>query len=189
MLLSKKKKYFPIITLFMLLSCNSYNLTLVQDNDLISKKKSVKSFEKFIWYRNSDSVIVINKKSLNKIYKKTNSSDERYFESLDTYNSSILNTSNSFTKKISFTEKAFLSGHVINTLYKCQEKLNINSSMKDYKFIYGVLSLLNNDNNNYNREFKKHDYYGLKLLKKHHLKHYKYFPDRDTIPSIKRLSD
>ncbi len=40
--------------------------------------------------------------------------------------------------------------------------------------------------NKYNREFKMHDYYGLKNLKR---EHYKYFPDEATISFIKRVID
>jgi len=45
---------------------------------------------------------------------------------------------------------------------------------KDQKYISWVLNARNR--NAYNKEFKKHDYYGLEFLKKHHLKEYIHRP-------------
>jgi len=73
--------------------------------------------------------------------------------------------------KISFSERAYIAGYVTDFLYRNKEKSK-KSLLKDINFMNRLLQIKDNYSYRYNEEFKKHDYYGLEYLKKHHLKEY-----------------
>ena len=170
-----------MVILFTLASCGSENNLLKKD-----ALKDLFSFEKLIWYRDADSTIIINKKNLRKIYLNTKTSEDDYFSFLRSYSVRLTTTNErKIAKKFSFSEKTYISAYAVEYLYRCQKKFKKDDPYKNSKFVNRFL--LPKYANKYNREFKKHDYYGLKLLKKHHLEHFWEYPEQDTIPSIKRI--
>ncbi len=173
------KVSFLLANIFIIVSCGS-------QNDLLknSKPEDLESFKKFIWSRDTDSIIRINKKKLNYIYKTVKSGEDPYYGFLHNYSSELI-YSNPIPKELSFEENAYVSAYLVEYLYKCQKKFKEGSLFKKTKWVNRFL--MPRVANKYNREFKKHDYYGLKLLKKHHLKHYFQYIEEDTIPSKKRI--
>ncbi len=179
------------VTFILLVSISCASQKSPSTNELSEKEifKDVASFEKFIWSRNTDNSLVINHKNLKRILKQTKASENDYFSFLRSY-AVALTTVDPISKELSLSERAYVSGYVIEYLYRCQKKFKKDDLYKNSKFAYMLLGQW--ISNNFNKEFKMHDYYGLKLLKKHHLKYYKYFPDEllnDTIPSKKRIID
>ncbi|WP_346881595.1 hypothetical protein [uncultured Algibacter sp.] len=170
-----------LVLLLTIISCGSQNNILKQE-----KPKDLKYFESFIWSKNTDSVIIINKNNLRRIYKNTETGKDVYFDFLRSY-SIQLTAINPISKELSFSERAYIAAYVVEYLYKCREKLEKEDTYKDSDFVYRLL--VPRYANRYNRELKANDYYGLKLLKKHHIEHYFQYPEEDTIPSIKRRSD
>ncbi len=177
-----------LVTLLISVSCNSQKpflegVSLKRD----SYPEKLDAFGEFLWSRNMDNSIILNKKHFKQIHRNCESSEDVYFDLLEGYNVFLTSKKRKIGKGLSLSESAYVAGHVVEYLYKCQKKFKKEDPYKDSKFVYRLLAYWNM--NDYNREFKMHDYYGLKLLKKHHLKYYKYFPDEDTIPSIKRVID
>ncbi len=180
-------------TLFLLLSlvtisCSSQKV--LTEKDLLTKnrtQKRIDTFGSFLWSKNSDGVLVINKKNFEKILNKTNSSDNNYFKSLDRYSIHLTYKDRSIAKELSFAERAKVAAYVVEYLYRCQEKMKNDDIFKDITFVNSVLSI--RDRNKYNEEFKKHDYYGLELLKKHHLENYRYLPNIEDYQLEPRRSD
>ncbi len=181
-------------TLFLLLSlvtisCNPQKI--LTEKDLLKEDSPIQldKFGKFLWFKNRTGDVIINKKNYEIILKKTDSINSNYFNSLYSYNFFMTSHKKYIAKNISFEDKSRIIAYNIEYLYRCQKKLNKKNTYKNSNFIYRLLRLYNNDNNKYNREFKKHDYYGLELLKKHHLKHYKYFPDENDNEPNRHKSD
>ncbi len=173
--------------ILMVMSCGSQE-KLIENNVLKidNPPKDLESFEKLMWIRNADGIIVINKKNLNKIHRSTQTGEDEYFSFLQSYAIRLTASSKQpIAKKFSFSENAYVAGYAVEYLYKCQKRIKNGDLFKDTKFINRFLAPWNA--NKYNREFKKHDYYGLKLLKKHHLEHFWEYPEQDTVPSIKRI--
>ncbi len=161
---------------------------------IITEKKIEKTYDDnlngfgtFIWYREKDSTVVINKKNLEKIYKETAKGNSRYFDFLDSYLLRLTVRSHRTGKNLKFSERAYIVAYVVEYLYKCQQKLKNDHPYKNKKFVYRVLSV--SDRNKYNEEFKKHDYYSLELLKKHHFKNYRYLPNIEDYQLKPRRSD
>ncbi|KAA1244458.1 hypothetical protein [Aquimarina sp. RZ0] len=189
-------KYQKIINLscllaigLMIFSCGSQK-SLTGNNLLRNDKpKDLVSFEKLIWSKNTDNTLILNKANLTRIYRNTKSSEDDYFSLLRSYSSRLTTKDRKIANDLSFSERAFVVGHVIEYLYKCRKKFKKEDPFKDSKFVNRVLAPW--DINDYNREFKMHDYYGLKLLKKHHFKYYKYFPDElyESSPSMNKPID
>ncbi len=161
------------------ISCGSQN-NLLKNNT----PKDLTSFEKFIWSRDLDNTIKINKQNLMYITKTTKTSKNNNFNFLHSYSIDLTAVDPDLIE-LSFLERAYVSAYVVEYLYKCRENLEKDDPYKDSNFVYRLLAPRHA--NKYNREFKKHDYYGLKLLKKHHLEHFWEYPEQDTIPSIKRI--
>ena len=159
---------FFIILMFM--SCGSQK----------SLPEDTVSLEKLIWSRSTDSTLIINKKILKKIYRKTDTDKVRYFNFLDYYSSGLTIKQPRIDKELPISDRAYVVAHVLEYMYKCQKKFKEDDPYKNSKLINRILAPWNA--NKYNREFKKHDYYGLRLLKKHHLKHFWKYPEQDTIP-------
>ena len=176
--------------IFMSISCSSQE-KFIENNVLKVDKlpKDMEAFERLVWSKSKENTLILNKDNLIKIYRNTKSSEDEYFSFLRSYASSLTTKERKIAKELSFSERAYVIGHVIEYLYKCRKKFKNDDPFKNSKFVYRILAPW--DTNDYNREFKMHDYYGLELLKKHHLKYYKYFPDYlyDTSPSKKTLSD
>ncbi len=168
-----------IIVMLIMISCSSQKKLLKNETP-----ENLTSFKKFVYSRNADSVIKINKKNLRYIYRNTKTGEDVFFRFMDNY-SSYLTRKIPVSKELSFEENAYVSGHLVEYLYKCQMKIKENDLFKNIKFVNCFLAPRHA--NKYNKEFKKHDYYGLKLLKKHHLEHFWEYPEQDTIPSIKRI--
>ncbi len=159
---------------------------------LIKGESVYKRFDVFggyIWHRDKTGKININKKNLQNIYIITKGGNDAFFEYLDLYTRHLCGHKRRVSNSLNFPERTLVVAYCVEYLYKCQKEISKNNMYKNYKFVYRFLRTDNGDSNKYNRELKKHDYYGLKLLKKHHLKHYKYFPDLDTIRYKKSISD
>ncbi len=148
------------------------------------QNKELNALGDLLWSRNADSAIKINKKNLRYIYRNTKTGEDIHFRFLDNY-SSYLIYSNPIPEELSFAENAYVSAYLVEYLYKCQKKIEEGALFKNTKFVNSFLAP--HHANKYNREFKKHDYYGLKLFKKHHLEHFWEYPEQDTVPSIKRI--
>ncbi len=184
-------KYQKVITVncilvifLMIISCGS-GKSITENNLLKNEKpKDLASFKKFIWSRNTDSTIKINKKNLKYIYRTVKRGEDVYFRLLDNY-SNYLTLSKPIPEELSLSENAYVSAYLVEYLYKCNKKFKNEDVFKNTKWVNTFLAP--RIANKYNREFKKHDYYGLKLLKKHHLKHYFQYIEEDTIPSKKRI--
>ena len=177
---------YLLFVCLMIISCGSQK-SLTENNLLKNDQpKNLESFKKYIWSRNANGTVKINKKNLKHIYVTSKTGEDIYYGFLHSY-STDLNYSNPIPKELSFTENAYVSAYLVEYLYKCQKKFKEGSLFKNTKWVNNFLAP--RIANKYNREFKKHDYYGLKLLKKHHMEHYFQYPEEDTIPSIKRLSD
>ncbi len=153
--------------------------------------KQLDVFGGYIWHRDKKGKININKKNLQNIYIITKNGNEDYFEFLESYSFFLCSHSDKrrIAKSLNFSERTLVAAYCVEYLYKCQKEISESNMYKNYRLVRLFLRTDNGDSNKYNREFKKHDYYGLKLLKKHHLKHYKYFPDLDTIRYKKSISD
>ncbi|MDC1162002.1 hypothetical protein OAT18_01030 [Tenacibaculum sp.] len=165
---------FLIIVIFF--SCKSYENTtkgILKDADL----HSVKKYGNYIWTKNKDSVVVVNKKNLEEIYKKSNRSSSLYFRSLDYYSSQL--PSAKINKELTFPERTYISAYIIEYLYKCQDKFRKDDVNKNRKFIYRLLSPSHIAS--YNKELKKQNYYGLKFLKENHLKYHIDATNIDTL--------
>ena len=174
-----------LIILFISVSCKT------QKNYLgsVSFKKDYQNKElnalgDLLWSRNADSAIKINKKNLRFIYRNTKTGEDIHFRFLDNY-STYLTLSKPIPKELSFEENTYVSAYLVEYLYKCDTKFKDEDVFKNTKWVNTFLAP--RIANKYNREFKKHDYYGLKLLKKHHLEHFWEYPEQDTVPSIKRI--
>jgi hypothetical protein len=174
-----------LIILFISVSCKT------QKNYLgsVSFKKDYQNKEldalgDLLWSRNADSAIKINKKNLRYIYRNTKTGEDIHFRFLDNY-STYLTLSKPIPKELSFEENVYVSAYLVEYLYKCDTKFKDEDVFKNTKWVNTFLAP--RIANKYNREFKKHDYYGLKLLKKHHLEHFWEYPEQDTVPSIKRI--
>ncbi len=147
------------------------------------------NFGEYIWYRDKKGKININKKNLKEIYNITKKGNEESFEFLQSYTLHLSSDKRRVAKGLNFSERTLVAAYCVEYLYKCEKEISKENMYKNYRFVRRFLRPYGSDINNYNRELKKHDYYGLKLLKKHHLKHYKYFPDLDTIRYKKSISD
>ncbi len=181
-----KRSSSLLIVLCLFFSCTTYKK--ITEESLIDETfPDINVYGGFLWSKKKNKTILIHYKNLKRIIKLTKKSDNIFFSDLELYLLFLSKKRKEIAKNINFSERAYIAGHIVDCLYKCQEKLNKNDRYKNKEFIYRLLSPW--DSNKYNREFKKHDYYGLKLLKKHHLKHYKYFPDLDTIRYKKSISD
>ncbi len=154
-----------------------------------STYEQLNKFGEYIWFKDSKGKVNINKKNLQNIYTITKNGNEEYFYFLTSYSYLLVVDKSNIAKSLNFSERTLLAAYCVENLYKCQKEISENNMYKNYRFVRLFLRTDNGDSNKYNREFKKHDYYGLKLLKKHHLKHYKYFPDLDTIRYKKSISD
>ncbi len=147
--------------------------------------KDTASLEKLVWSKNTGESILVNEEMLTKIYKITKAGEDRYFRFLSYYSSELTAKKPTVAKELSFSERTYVVAHILEYMYKCQRKFKEDDPYKNSKFVNRLLAPWKA--NKYNREFKKHDYYGLKLLKKHHLEHFWEYPEQDTIPSIKRI--
>ena len=145
------------------------------------------SLEKLLWSKRADSTILMNKEMLTEIYKITETGEDRHFRFLSYYSSDLTTKKPTTSKELSFSERTYIVAHVLEYMYKCQRKFKQEDPYKDSKFINRLLAPWKASK--YNKELKANDYYGLKLLKKHHMEHYFQYPEEDTIPSIKRRSD
>ncbi len=154
-----------------------------------STYEQLNKFGEYIWFKDSKGKVNINKKNLEKIHIISKKGNIEYFNLLTSYSYLLDVDKSNIAKSLNFSERTLVVAYCVECLYKCQKEISKNNMYKNYKFVYRFLRTDNGDSNKYNREFKKHDYYGLKLLKKHHLKHYKYFPDLDTIRYKKSISD
>ncbi len=179
-------------TLFLLLSlvtisCNSQKVLTEKDLLKDHSNKDLDRFGSFLWTKNSDSVLVINENNFNRILNKTTSGDDGYFVSLFSYSIHLNSKNKKIAKELSFAERAKVAAYVVDYLYRCQEKMKNEDSFKDIRFVNRVLNVWNR--NKYDEEFKKHDYYGLELLKKHHLEKYRYLPNIEDYQLKPRRSD
>ncbi|QCE43383.1 hypothetical protein [Psychroserpens sp. NJDZ02] len=183
-----KKNLFTIIIL-LIISCNSLEKTIT-DDDLLKdiELESFHDFGKFIWSRKKDSTIYFHLKNLKIISKKYSKGNNNYFSSLQKYLYYIAYKyeKSKINKGLTFTERAYIAGYLTDFLYRNRSK---NDFYKDKKIINRLLSFEYNYRNRYNEEFKKHDYYGLKFLKKHHLEEYTHLPPLDTVRLKKMRSD
>ena len=140
------------------------------------QKDSFPQYEKYIFYRNKKNTLKINKKNFRTICKNTKSSEDDYFDNLKLLSIGIPNK-NIIGENLSFSERVYVHAYVTEYLYKCQEKFKKEDPYKNREFITSVLRP--KYRNAYNEEFKKHNYYGLKRLKKNHLKKFRPFYDID----------
>jgi|GEM_PF-1359824 len=186
--ISFKASVYLLIILFISNSCNTQKpflegVSLKRD----SYHQELDAFGEFLWSRNTEGSINIIKKNFKQIHRNCKSSEDAYFDLLYGYSISLTTKKTKIAKELSNSERAYVGAYVVEYLYKCQRKFKEDTQFKDTKFINRFLAPWNA--NNYNREFKKHNYYGLKLLKKHHLKHYFKYSEEDTIPSKKKVID
>jgi len=181
-------KFKKLISLFYLLlvivSCTSY--PKLTENDLVNENKPDReAFGRFLWSMKRDSTILIHKRNFDIIYKKSKKSNNKYFIDLSRYLTSLTTSRKKISKDLKISERAYIVGHIIiEYMYKIQKKFKDDDDEKKRKFIYRVLSPWGN--NKYNREFLKHNYYGLPLLKKYHSEHMKWYQE-DTIQMPRRI--
>lgn len=183
--ISNIKKISLFLIFVLIISCNSTKL--LKSNTIITGESVYKEYDAFgeyIWTRGKKGGININKKNLKKIYTLTKKGNEKYFDFLDGYTLHLSSPRRNIAKSLNFSERTFVAAYCVEYLYKCQKVISEDNMYKKYKFVNRFLGV---NINKYNQGLKKHDYYGLKLLKKEHLKHYKYFPDLDTIPYKKTI--
>ncbi len=174
-------KLVLVMILFVFTSCTSYKKLPKEDLIKDSDFKHYITFSSYLWSKNENNSLVIHKKNFRKVCRKPWSPKYDYFSTLKSYSFLLSINKKEIVEALSFSEKAKVLGYSIEYLYRCQKEIAKQDSIKQLQFIYRTMRLQNNDNTNYNREFKAHNYYGLKYLKEEHLKHYKVLPNLDTI--------
>ncbi|QCE43384.1 hypothetical protein [Psychroserpens sp. NJDZ02] len=186
-LLKRLKLYFFLsIVLLAFSSCSSYKIITdeIVEADNID---NVYNFGKYIWSKNKDSTLVIHKKNLQKIYRKSKTSSSLYFGILHYYSAQLASKEVRTAKNLTFSERTIVLSYVIEFLYKCKSRFTKEDPHYDSEFIYRFLSPWNN--NKFNAELQKNDYYELELLKEKHLKYYRSFSEEDKMKIKKTRSD
>jgi len=179
--------FFKKINICSLLICLFFSaLSYSQKKDFkkepFNEEDSFEVYEKYIFYRNKKNKLKINKRNLKTIYRNTKSSEDKYFKGLNSI-SVVLPSKDIIGKNLSFCERVYVHGYVTEYLLKCQEKFKKEDPNKNTNMIHWVTGF--RYKNAYNEEFKKHDYYGLKRLKKKHIERFRPFDD----PRIKKPTD
>lgn len=179
-------KKISLLYLFsIIISCSSGKT--LKYNTIITGKSTYEqldTFGEYIWFKDTKGKVNINKKNLDKIYRITKKGNEEYFDFLQSYTLHLSSHRKNIANSLNFSERTLVAAYCVEYLYKCQTEISESNIYKDYKFVNRFLGV---NINKYNEELKKHDYYRLKLLKREHLKYYKYFPDSDTIPYKKTI--
>ncbi len=109
-------------TLFLLLSlviisCNPQKVLTEKDLLKDRSNKDLDTFGSFLWTKNSDSVLVINKNNFEIILRETNKSNNIFFNSLMSYNTHLTSKNRKIAKELSFAERAKVAAYVVEYLY------------------------------------------------------------------------
>jgi len=116
--------HFILINIFFITFSYSQKKNIDKEPFYDTTRYSKVILEKYIYFRNKNDKLKINKKNLKTIYKNTKSSEDYYFDVLRSFSMHLSSDKNKTVgKNLSFSEQAFVHAYAIEYLYKCQENL------------------------------------------------------------------